>query len=358
MPAFKPRSGLALAAAALMLALPATPRAAVVLQYHHVSDTTPPATSTSPARFAAHLDHLERAGFAVVPLQDLVDALREGRPLPDRTAAITFDDGYVSIYETAWPLLRAKNLPFTVFVNTEPHDAGRPLFMSWAQLRELHAAGATIANHGVSHASFFNGRAGRSDGDWRAWVRSEITTAQGRITEAIGAAPMLFAWPFGEFDARLLEILGDLGYTGFGQQSGPLAPHSDLRALPRFPFGGSYGDARDFATKVDSLPMPLAVEAAPRLEAGDGRPLDDIVLAAPARPVVVLELAAGFDPGRLACFVSGQGKALVTLEGQRVRVQAAQALRPGAARYNCTLPGREAGRYHWYSQPWFVRGED
>ena len=55
-----------------------------------------------------------------VPLQELVDALRAGQPLPDRTAAITFDDGYISIYDTAWPLLRARGWPFTVFVNTEP----------------------------------------------------------------------------------------------------------------------------------------------------------------------------------------------------------------------------------------------
>jgi len=358
MPGCTLRRYAALTAAALVLALPTGLRAAVVLQYHHVSDETPPSTSTSPARFAAHLDHLERSGIAVVPLQDLVDALREGRPPPDRTAAITFDDGYVSIYETAWPLLRAKGFPFTVFVNTEPHDAKRPLFMSWAQLRELHANGATIANHGVSHVSFFDDRVGRNDERWRARVVAEIGVAQQRITEEIGAAPLLFAWPFGEFDAGLLEILGALGYAGFGQQSGPLAPHSDLRALPRFPFGGAYGDARDFATKIASLPMPLAVGAPPRLESGDGRPLDDIVLAAPARPVLWLELAAAADPARLTCFVSGQGAALLEIDGQRARVQAAQPLRPGAARYNCTLPGREAGRYHWYSQPWFIRRKD
>jgi len=346
------------ALAALVLALPTGLRAAVVLQYHHVSDTTPAATSTSPARFAAHLDHLERSGIAVVPLQDLVDALKAGRPLPDRAAAITFDDGYVSIYETAWPLLRAKNFPFTVFVNTEPHDAQRPLFMSWAQLRELHAAGATIANHGVSHARLLERRPGRDGADWRDWVTNEIRTAQRRITEEIGAAPMLFAWPFGEFDAELLEILGELGFAGFGQQSGPLAPHDDLRALPRFPFGGSYGDPADFAVKVDSLPMPLAEGAgARRLQADDGRPLADIVLDGPARPVLLLELAEGIDPARMACFVSGQGEASIAIEGQRIRVQASQPLSRGSARYNCTLPGREAGRYHWYSQPWFIRQE-
>ena len=125
--------------------------AAVVLQYHHISTETPASTSTSPERFAMHLEYLDENGFEIVPLQDLVDQLATGKPLPDRTVAITFDDGYISIYDTAWPLLKEKGWPFTVFVNSEPHDQEKPLFMSWDQLRELHAAGATIANHSVSH---------------------------------------------------------------------------------------------------------------------------------------------------------------------------------------------------------------
>ena len=64
----------------LILCLLFTPllRAAVVLQYHHVSEDTPASTSTSPQRFAMQLDYLQQAGFAIVPLQDLVDALRAG----------------------------------------------------------------------------------------------------------------------------------------------------------------------------------------------------------------------------------------------------------------------------------------
>jgi hypothetical protein len=137
----------------LILCLLFTPllRAAVVLQYHHVSEDTPASTSTSPQRFAMHLDYLQQAGFDIVPLQDLADALRADRPLPEKTAAITFDDGCISIYDTAWPLLKAKGWPFTVFVNTEPHDQDRPLFMSWQQLRSCNLkkastpAGSTVS---------------------------------------------------------------------------------------------------------------------------------------------------------------------------------------------------------------------
>jgi len=345
-----------IAAAWLAPAVPAS--AAVVLQYHHVGTSTPPATSTAPDRFAMHLDYLEQAGFEVVGLQELVDAVAAGGPLPDRAAAITFDDGYRSIYEAAWPLLKRRGWPFTVFVNPAPHDNGSPLFMSWDQLREMSAGGATIANHTVNHPHLLEHAPGQDEAAWQRRVAAEITGAQERIREEIGFAPLLFAWPFGEYDAALLELLGELGFTGFGQQSGPLALFSDLRALPRFPFGGPYGDRDDFATKVESLPMPLAAGAGSvRLLSASGQPLGDAVLAAPARPVLMLQLAAGFDSGRLACYVSGQGRAILHVEDGWVRVQAERPLSEGRARYNCTAPSAETGRYHWFSQSWIIRQE-
>lgn len=332
-------------------------RAAVILQYHHVSDRTPASTSTSPERFAMHLDYLARQGFEIVPLQRLVDILRAGGPLPDRTAAITFDDGYLSIYTTAWPLLSRRGWPFTVFVNTEPHDRQQAGFMSWDQLRELSAGGATVANHTVSHPYLLERRADQDESAWRASVAAEISGAQRRIEQELGSAPALLAWPYGEYDAVILDIAGSLGFAGFGQHSGPLADYSDLRALPRFPFGGSYGDAADFAVKVNSLPLPLVPGGESiRWETPDGGPLHDIVLTeSDTPPVLALRLADGLDPGRLACFASGQGSAPTRAERPWVLVQAEKPLPVGRSRYNCTAPAARPGQYFWYSQPWIVR---
>lgn len=339
----------------LMVALPA--RAAVILQYHHVSTETPASTSTTPERFAMHLDYLAEAGFSVVPLQELADSLANGKTLPDKTAAISFDDGYISIYETAWPLLKEKGWPFTVFINSEPHDQRKPLFMSWAQLRELHRSGATIANHTVSHPYLLQRRDGHDDEQWKAWVRNEITAAQLRIETEIGEAPMLFAYPFGEFNNAILDVVGALGYTGFGQQSGPLSPFDDLRVLPRFPFGGPYGDAQDFATKVNSLPMPFAAGDSPvRWEAENGDRLHDLVMDGPSvRPVLLMRLEEGFDASRLNCFASGQGRVPVTVGKPWVRVQAEKPFTAGRSRYNCTASSGQRGRFFWFSQLWIVR---
>ena len=343
--------------ACLALLLAAPLQAAVVLQYHHVSTETPASTSTSPGRFMMHLDHLDENGFDLVPLQDLVDLLVAGEPLPDKTAAITFDDGYISIFDTAWPLLKEKGWPFTVFVNSEPHDQKKPLFMSWDQLRELHEYGATIANHSVSHPYLLQLLDGTGPSLGKDLVRHEINRAQSRIEAEMGEAPMLFAYPFGEFNNTVLEVVGELGYAGFGQQSGPLAPFNDPRVLPRFPFGGSFGDRQDFATKVNSLPMPLADGADPvRWVSENGEELDDLVLTGPSvRPMLLLRFEDGFDTGRVNCFASRQGAIPLAAENSWLRVQAEKPFSTGRSRYNCTASSGQRGRFYWYSQLWIVR---
>ncbi len=346
-----------LLATAICLANPGTVQAAVVLQYHHISSSTPAGTSTSPERFAMHLAHLADHGFDVVPLETLVELLRSGRPLPDRTAAITFDDGYRSIYDTAFPMLKARGWPFTVFVNSEPHDRHQPSFMTWEQLREMSSHGATIANHTVSHPSLLERQPDQKEEEWRHWIAGEITAAQQRIEQETGSKAKMLAYPFGEYNETVLQIADSLGFAGFGQQSGPLGDNSDLRVLPRFPFGGDYGDESDFATKAGSLPMPVAPGAASiRRENEAGEQLPDIVFSdSGVRPVLRLIFEQGFDAGRVTCFVSGQGRAPVTVQGSGVVVRAERGLGPGRSRYNCTAPSGQPGRYFWYSQLWIVQ---
>ncbi|MFP3386390.1 polysaccharide deacetylase family protein, partial [Tritonibacter sp. SIMBA_163] len=74
-----------------------------------------------------------------------------GKPLPPRTVAITIDDAYLSVYETAWPLLRKHDLPFALFVATDPVDRGIPGYMDWDQIRELEAGGVEIGSQAVTH---------------------------------------------------------------------------------------------------------------------------------------------------------------------------------------------------------------
>ncbi len=323
--------------------------AAVVVEYHHVSDSTPKSTSISPERFIAHLDYLARAGFTVVPLSQLTEAVRQGAPLPDKTIAISFDDAYISVFTTAFPLLKKRGWPFTVFVNTSSVGQSK-LFMSWDQLREMSKAGATIANHSVSHAHLVRLMAGETREQWQQRILGEISNAQNIIEQKIGSAAKFFAYPFGEYDVHIESLLKAQGYIAFGQQSGPLSPSDNPQALPRFPFGGMFTELEDFILKVNSQALNLSA----RWADDKGQPLDNLIVRAGARPWLVIKPQDSALLKRINCFATGQGAITAQVRGEELWVRAVQPLKQGRTRYNCTATSAEKGRFLWFTQQWLA----
>ena len=329
--------------------------ALVVLQYHHVSNDTPAITSVSPERFAKHMDYIAEAKFKVVSVLDVKRWLERGEQLPDRTVVITFDDGYRSVYSQAFPELKKRGWPFAVFINTQPHDDNHPQFASWKELREMHKAGATIANHTVSHTHLIRQPKGVSHAQWIKQRQQEVLAAEQRLQKEMGVSHKLFAYPFGEYDRDLQDFLKAQGFLAFGQQSGPVANDSDHQSLPRFPFGGAYGDMDDFSTKVASLPFPSA-----RIKATDN---DGSVLGQPELPASVTRPVLRIASPLLrhldvpSCYASGQGKIHSEVKGDVLVARAEKALPSGRSRYNCTAHAG-GGRFYWYSHLFIRRLPD
>ena len=90
---------------------------AVILQYHHVSDSTPASTSISPKQFEVHLQYLKDNNFKVVVLSELIEGIKNQQTLPDKSVAITFDDAYIDVLTQAKPILDKFSFPYTIFVN-------------------------------------------------------------------------------------------------------------------------------------------------------------------------------------------------------------------------------------------------
>ncbi|MFO7608378.1 MAG: polysaccharide deacetylase family protein [Candidatus Krumholzibacteriia bacterium] len=337
----------------LAAAAAAVPEHAVVLMYHHVDDATPASTSTPPAVFAAHLELLETEGCVVLPLAEVVAGLRDPAvALPDRAVALTFDDGYASVFGEAFPRLRARGWPFTVFVSPAEIDAGRGPVCTWDELRAMAAAGATVASHGLRHEHLQRRRPGEDAAAWRARVAADLRTAARRLAEEMGAAPPLLAYPYGEWSPELADLVADLGWTGFGQHSGPAGAGSDPRCLPRFPAAGPYADPAGLAPKLRTLPLPVRAVAPvdPRVVPGTPRPALRLVLD-PAPAVGTWRQLAAFDAGRPVAVTWPDGP------GGPAVIPAGAPLAAGRARTNVTAPSAWPGRWYWYSHLW-IAGEE
>jgi peptidoglycan/xylan/chitin deacetylase (PgdA/CDA1 family) len=127
-----------------------------ILMYHHVNDLPRTVTDaqlrdlTVPTRsFKHHLEFLESTGVQTVSLDELIEHLEGGPPLPERAVILSFDDGYEDNYRLAYPLLRQYRMTATFFVVA--NLVGQPGYMTWEQLREMQRHGMSIESHSLDH---------------------------------------------------------------------------------------------------------------------------------------------------------------------------------------------------------------
>lgn len=319
---------------------------AVILQYHHVSQTLPAVTSVSEQTFKKHLNYLKDHNFKVIALNDLLSALQKGETLPDKTVAITFDDGYNNNYNNAAPILEQFGYPYTIFVSPTLIDKGESYLMSWDKLRELSKKGAIISNHSAEHSYLHAKLKNETDEQWQARITKDILNSQKRIKEEIGQDYKYLAYPYGEFNNELQALVTKLGFIGIGQHSGAINKHSDFSRLPRFPASGFYSDLETLSTKLNSHAFDITTL----------NYKDSVTQQNP--PILTVEFKMGdFHKSQFACYVSNVGQAnLKWLDEKTVQITSPKPLHEGRSRFNCTAPSiKKAGSYYWFSQPWVIK---
>ncbi len=319
---------------------------AVVLQYHHFGDNTPPSTSVTPELFDRHLKYLSENKYNVWPLEKIVAFLKEKKELPDRCVAITIDDAYVSVYDEAFPRLKEYGFPFTVFVPTEGVEKGIKSYLTWEQMREMQGGGAVFASHTHRHDYLIRRLPGETENEWIDRIIDDIEVSLGLLKEKLGSESGLFVYPYGEYNASLVQIIRSLGLTGFGQQSGAVWQGSSFGALPRFPMAAQFAEMSEFVTKVRSVPLPVIQE----------EPVDPVLPKDVLKPVLRLTIAPGdYFSGSLTCYSGGQGKINVRwidLDKGIVEITPNKDLSRGRSRYNCTERHKKEARFFWYSHLW------
>lgn len=320
-----------------------------ILMYHHVSASTPRSTSVSPQELRAHLSFLRDNDFTVIALTDAIDAIRGNQALPDKAVVLTFDDAYENIYSAGRPILQEFDMPWTLFVTTDPVGDRPGNYMSWEQIRTLHEEGVIIANHSRDHAHMPRRQGFENEQAWREAVVDNILEAELTLVEEIGVSYKLFAFPYGEYDNALLDIIDELGFIGFAQHSGGFGPSSDMRAIPRFAAAGIYANLDSLATKMAALAFPIR----------DVRYEDTLLTHGKDRPVLEIAFEVrDFRPAQVSCFIRNQPHEVEWLDTSTMRIQAQEPINVGRSRYNCTAPSiSKPGRYYWYSQQWIRMDE-
>ncbi len=341
---------------ALFLTLSAfSSQAAVILQYHHVSDKTPDSTSISPQQFSIHLQYLQDNKFNVVSLPELITAMQLQRVLPDKTVAITFDDAYLDNLTNAKPLLDTFDYPYTIFVNpgiiNRNDNKKKSQYLSWQQLKALAEEGVTIANHGFEHDSLLRIPEGVSQTQWFNEQTALLLKAEDLIKQKTGQSWRYLAYPYGEYDIAVQAWVKANNFVAFSQQSGAVNMTTDLTSIPRFPVSQPYDKLSGLRDKLNSLAFTIKLE---------GTQAKTVFTRQQAKEVTFTVETSDFYKSSLNCYVSGLGKQKITWQGdQRFTLKFSNDLPIGRVRANCTAASiAKPGRYYWFSKPWFILKED
>ncbi len=192
----------------------------VVFCYHRVEGAAGGALSITPELFEQHMQRLKDRGIAVISMQDFLAWRRNEKSIPAKSALITLDDGYVSAYETARPILKKFGYPWTYFIYTKFIGTGGKS-ISWEQLAELRDEGVEIGCHTVSHQNLREAR-GKSPEAYEAWLRDEVPGSKQLIEKKLGIRCAVFAYPEGRFNAKVLDVVKAAGFeasfTTWGQR--------------------------------------------------------------------------------------------------------------------------------------------
>lgn len=249
----------------------ATPRI-VVLGYHEVEPEGVPAHETIPRQlaaakttdemqmyttsieaFAQQLDALARHGYAVIAMDDLSDFLSGRRAtLPERSAVITADDGWISVRTVMAPELRRRRWPFTAFLYPRviERHSHHPFNLTWEEVSALAGQKAvppgrrsTLPNQRVDFESHtfshpFLSRAKHpelSDAQYAEWLTAELGTSRDSIAAHTGRAVRFLAYPYGDYDAGVIAAAKAAGYTAAVTVTpGVVTRSSNPFALPRY----------------------------------------------------------------------------------------------------------------------------
>ncbi|NVJ61449.1 MAG: polysaccharide deacetylase family protein [Gammaproteobacteria bacterium] len=312
-----------------------------ILLYHHIDDSTPKITSTAPALFKQHLNYLKKNDFNVMPLNQALDQLFKGKTLPAKSVAITFDDGYESIYKTAWPILKEYNYPFTVFVATEPVEKAYALMMNWQQLSEISNAGVTLANHTHTHAHLLSLLPKQFINEIN--MADKALDKQSSLSKQFSHTKSLFAYPYGEYSKSITDHLKQDNRYAVAQVSGAVSRYSNPQALPRFSFSGNYGSMEQFKLKVNSVAMPVIQQAN-----------YDPLINPSVKSFTLKFDSLPFAKSGFNCFYQNETIDNIEWDQSKVTITISQKPIEGRSRINCTAPASN-GRFFWHSIPIFVK---
>jgi peptidoglycan/xylan/chitin deacetylase (PgdA/CDA1 family) len=244
-----------------------------ILMYHSISSHASPRFRpciVSPEVFDEHLSYLDQYHYTPITVTQFVQAMALGGDgLPARPVVLTFDDGYVDFYTSAFPALQRHGFVATLYIPTafvggtslwvqDMGEGSRPL-LTWEQLAEISTSGIECAAHTHTHRPL--------DMLPPSEMCDEIVRSKELLEDHLGQQVSSFAYPFGYYSARVRQVVRTAGYASACAIKGALSSlQDDPYALARLAIKPDTG-VHALATALSSGRGPLVASQVKRARA-------------------------------------------------------------------------------------------
>lgn len=191
--------------------------------YHYIGynpnpkDTVRNTLSVTPDKFEAQMSYLAQNGYTPITLDTLYGIFNKQTQAPAKPVVLTFDDGYIDFYTTAFPILRKYNFHAVSFIPTGLMNQG--YYMSWAQIKEIQASGlVTFEAHSVTHSNLTSLSTNR--------LTKELQDSKNVLQSQTGYPVNFIAYPYGASNNLVQQTAQKSGFVGgvgtwFGKATSP-----------------------------------------------------------------------------------------------------------------------------------------
>ena len=246
-----------------------------VLGYHDFSETEPETEMRiRTSSFRRQLETIRQLGLNVISMDDFAKWKRGEHSIPDKSVVITIDDGWKSVHDEAFPVLREFGYPFTIFLYKNYVDGGGRALSS-AMIREMQEHGATIGSHSVSHPFPATVKGKRKEGPdaFDKFLRVEMGESKRFLESRFGQRVTTYAYPGGYLTREMFPLAGEFGYEHlFTVLPGKVRRSSDDLSLPRYIVLATHPPSFERAVEFPDAPGRNADHAAPATVAAPAVP--------------------------------------------------------------------------------------
>jgi peptidoglycan/xylan/chitin deacetylase (PgdA/CDA1 family) len=171
--------------------------------------------------FKEHMEWLSRKQYATLLIDDLFS-----NNIPEKSVVLTFDDGHISNYTLAFPVLTKFKIAATFFI--VPMFIGKDNYLSKDQIHEMTKYGMRFESHSLTHPYMPSLN--------RQEIVREVRDSKLRLENILGDEIRHFSVPYGFYTKYLIQCVKENGYLSLVTENFGYYKHKDgsFQVLPRF----------------------------------------------------------------------------------------------------------------------------